>query len=46
VTPGRWWILKTVLYLLAPLIIFDMLDGIPDQTLVFGISIVKSLLNG
>jgi len=44
VTPSRWWILKTVLYLLAPLIIFDMLDGIPDQAAVLALNILKDLL--
>jgi hypothetical protein len=41
---GKWWVIKTILYTLIPLILFDMLDGIPDQTVVFALNILKDLL--
>jgi hypothetical protein len=41
---GKWWVIKTILYMLIPLILFDMLDGIPDQTAVLALNILKDLL--
>jgi|FaiFalDrversion3_1042247.scaffolds.fasta_scaffold69702_1 hypothetical protein len=41
---GKWWVIKNILYTLIPFILFDMLDGIPDQTVVFALNILKDLL--
>jgi hypothetical protein len=41
---GKWWFIRNILYTLLPIIILDMLDGIPDQMIIIVLDTVKGLL--